>query len=89
MGSREYAVYADAAHYIQNLEAGAAPIGISPEGINGAAFAIAPDGKRTAAVGPDLKGYLFSTDGAPSSEIPGFKIGELPIGWTVIATRFV
>jgi eukaryotic-like serine/threonine-protein kinase len=67
--------------YIQELEAGT-PVTVSSEGINGSAFAIAPDGKRVAGVGSDLKGYLFSTNGEPSVEIPGFRSGELPIAWT-------
>ena len=67
--------------YIQQLETGR-PVSISPEGINGSAFAIAPNGRNVAGVGPDLKGYLFSTDGERSGEIPGFKVGELPVAWT-------
>jgi hypothetical protein len=31
---------------------------ISQEGVNGTAFAIAPDSQQVAAIGPDQKGYL-------------------------------
>ena len=56
---------------------------ISPEGVNGTAFAISNDSQWVAAIGPDEKGYLYSTTGADPRLIPGFNPGEQPIAWTV------
>jgi serine/threonine protein kinase len=52
---------------------------ISPEGVNGTSFAIAPDSQHVAGIGPDKKGYLYPTAGGDPSMIPGMNPGEQPI----------
>jgi Tol biopolymer transport system component len=66
--------------YVQGLDEGAARP-ISPEGVNPSLFAISPDGKSVAAIGPDLKGYIYSVDGAAPKVIPGLEPYEGPISW--------
>jgi Tol biopolymer transport system component len=68
--------------YLQNADGGQARP-IAPEGVNGTAFAISLDGQMVAAVGPDLKGYLYPTSshGDPRP-IPGLEPGDLPISWS-------
>ena len=68
--------------YLQNADGGPARP-IAPEGVNGTAFAISLDGQMVAAVGPDLKGYLYPTSshGDPRP-IPGLEPGDLPISWS-------
>jgi dipeptidyl aminopeptidase/acylaminoacyl peptidase len=68
--------------YLQNEDGGQARP-IAPEGVNGTAFAISLDGQMVAAVGPDLKGYLYPTSshGDPRP-IPGLEPGDLPISWS-------
>ncbi len=48
--------------YVQDT-AGGKPLPIAPEGVNGTAFAVSLDGQMVAAIGPDLKGYLYPTSG--------------------------
>jgi Tol biopolymer transport system component len=67
--------------YLQDL-VGAKPQAISPEGVNALQFAVSPDGKFVAGVGPDQKGYLYPISGGEPRSIPGFAPGELPITWT-------
>ena len=55
---------------------------ISPEGANALAYAISPDDKFVAAVGPDQKGYLYPLSGGEPQPIAGFLPGELPISWS-------
>ena len=55
---------------------------ISPEGTNGLAFALSPDGRLAAAVGPDGKGYFFSTTAGDPKPIAGLLEGETPVGWS-------
>jgi len=45
-------------------------------------FAISPDGKLVAAVGPDRKGYLYPVDGGDPRLIPGFPLGDTTAAWT-------
>jgi hypothetical protein len=53
---------------------------ISPEGVHGTAFTIAPSSEWVAGIGPDQKGYLYPVDGKSDPRvIPGFKVGEQPI----------
>jgi Tol biopolymer transport system component len=67
--------------YIQNVDGGA-PQPIAPEGVNGTAFAVSLDGQMVAAIGPDLKGYLYPTSGHGEPRvIPGLESGDLPISW--------
>jgi serine/threonine protein kinase/Tol biopolymer transport system component len=66
--------------YLQDTEGGK-PKAISPEGITSAlpGFAVSPDGKAVAAIGPDRKGFLFPIDGAPPRPIAGILEGEFPL----------
>ena len=45
-------------------------------------FAISPDGKVVAEVGPDGKSYLFPVEGGDPRPILGLEAGEVPISWT-------
>lgn len=45
----------------------------------GTAYAISPDSKFVAAIGPDQKGYLYRLEGGALKPIPGFLDGEQPI----------
>jgi len=60
----------------------AAPTPISPEGVNALAYALSPNDKLVAAVGPDQKGYLYPLPSGDARPIPGFQPGELPISWS-------
>ena len=66
--------------YVQSRDGGK-PLPISPEGINGTSFAVSPDGKSIAGIGPDEKGYLYPASGGDPRPIPGFAAGEEIIGW--------
>jgi len=55
---------------------------ISPEGINGTAFAISPDSKMVAAIGPDQHAYLYPVEGGDPQLIPGINPAEQPITWS-------
>ena len=55
---------------------------ISPEGTNALSFALAPDGRLAAAVGPDQKGYLFPITSGEPRPIPGLVAGEAPVAWS-------
>ena len=67
--------------YLQDI-AGSKPLPIAPEGVNGTSFAISPDGQMVAAIGPDLKGYLYPTSGhGDPRSIPGLEAGDLPTSW--------
>ncbi len=67
--------------YVQDI-AGRTAHAISSEGVNASHFAVSPDGKLVAVIGPDQKGYLFPIDGGEPRPIQGFQIGDAPIGWT-------
>jgi len=66
--------------YMQSRDGGK-PQPISPEGINATSFAISPDGRAVAGIGPDEKGYLYPIAGGDARPIPGFAAGEEIIGW--------
>ena len=71
---------------------GAKPLPIGPEGIDPFDFAISPDGKLVAAVGPDHKGLLVLTDVADKSEprpIPGLGADDLPVSWSADSQSLV
>jgi hypothetical protein len=47
-----------------------------------AEFAISPDGKLVAAVGPDGKGYLYPVDSGEPRAIQGWGDTDLPVAWS-------
>jgi len=55
---------------------------ISPEGTNGRSFALSPDGRQVAAVGPDQKTYLFPVPSGDAKPLTGLLPGEAPVGWS-------
>jgi dipeptidyl aminopeptidase/acylaminoacyl peptidase len=55
---------------------------VTPEGTNGLSFALSPDGRQVAAIGPDGKGYLFPIPSGDPRPIKGLQPGEVPIAWT-------
>jgi Tol biopolymer transport system component len=55
---------------------------ITPEGVSATSFAISPDARDVAAIGPDQKGYLYPLAGGEARVIPGFNPGEEPITWS-------
>jgi serine/threonine protein kinase/Tol biopolymer transport system component len=66
--------------YVQNIDGGK-PRAISPEGIVAAlpGFAVSPDGKSVAAIGPGHKAMLFPVEGGQAREISGVADGEFPL----------
>ena len=66
--------------YVQSIDGGA-PKAVTTEGIDTAfpGFAISPDGRLVAAIGPDHKGVLFPMDGSPARPIAGLVNGEFPL----------
>ena len=55
---------------------------VTPEGTNGFSFALSPDGRSIAAVGPDDKAYLFPVPSGDPLPIKGLQPGEVPVAWT-------
>ena len=55
---------------------------VTPEGTDGSAYALSPDGSRVAAVGPDGKVYLFPIPKGDAQPLKGLQPGEVPIAWT-------
>ena len=55
---------------------------ISPEGTNALSFALSPDGRMAAGVGPDKKGYLFPIPAGEPKAIPGLLPDEAPVAFT-------
>ena len=55
---------------------------VTPEGTNGLSFALSPDGREVAAIGPDEKGYLFPIPSGDPQPIKGLQAGEVPVAWT-------
>jgi Tol biopolymer transport system component/predicted Ser/Thr protein kinase len=66
--------------YLQNADGGKSEP-ITPEGTNVTDFAVTPDGKEVAAVGPDGIGNLYPIGGGDAHPIPGMEPGEIPILW--------
>jgi hypothetical protein len=54
---------------------------VTPEGTNGFSYALSPDGKSIAAVGPDDKAYLFPVPSGDPRPIKGLEPGEVPVEW--------
>jgi serine/threonine protein kinase/Tol biopolymer transport system component len=67
--------------YVQNID-GSPPRVITAEGVNSSQFAISPDGKQVAIIGPDQKPALLPVDGGEVRVIPGLDVGDAPIGWS-------
>jgi serine/threonine protein kinase len=67
--------------YALGLEGGGPPRPLTPEGILAAlpGFAISPDGKSVAAIGPDHKAMLFPVDSGTPKLIPGVQEKEFPL----------
>ncbi len=66
--------------FVQEIDGGK-PRPVTPEGITTAlpGFAVSPDGKLAAAIGPQLKGQLYPVDGGEPRPIPGLEAGEFPL----------
>jgi sugar lactone lactonase YvrE len=69
--------------FVQEIDGGK-PRPVTPEGISTAlpGFAVSPDGKFIAAVGPEQKGAVFPVDGGEARPIPGLLPGEFPLRYT-------
>jgi serine/threonine protein kinase/Tol biopolymer transport system component len=69
--------------FVQEIDGGK-PRPVTPEGISTAlpGFAVSPDGKFIAAVGPEQKGAVFPVDGSEARPIPGLLPGEFPLRYT-------
>jgi serine/threonine protein kinase/Tol biopolymer transport system component len=67
--------------YVQDVDADKISA-VTPEGTNGLSFALSPDGRFVAAVGPDDKSYLFPVPSADPRPIKGMQLGEVPIEWS-------
>jgi Tol biopolymer transport system component len=67
--------------WVQDAEGGN-PRPISPEGVDTRlGGAIAPDGKRVAAVDPNGKISIYPVDGGEATTVPGTEVGERPLDW--------
>jgi len=67
--------------YVQDINGGK-PRAISPEGVHATAFAVSPDGRYVAGIGPDQHGYLYPIAGGEPEPVRGFPTGEQPIAWS-------
>jgi dipeptidyl aminopeptidase/acylaminoacyl peptidase len=67
--------------YLQDTD-GSPARAISAEGVNASQFAISPDRKEVAVIGPDQKPALLPVDGGEVRVIPGLDVGDAPVGWT-------
>ncbi len=67
--------------YVQDIDADKVEA-VTPEGTNGFSFALSPDGRSIAAVGPDDKAYLFPVPSGEPLPIKGLEPGEVPVAWT-------
>jgi hypothetical protein len=63
---------------------GGKPKPVTPEGISAAlpGFAVTPDGKGVAAIGPDHAVAIFPIDGGTARQVPGAAAGEYPLRFT-------
>jgi dipeptidyl aminopeptidase/acylaminoacyl peptidase/predicted Ser/Thr protein kinase len=68
--------------YVQDINGGK-PRAFSPEGVHATAFAISPDGRTVAGIGPDQHGYLYSIAGGEPQPLRGLPPGEQPVAWSV------
>lgn len=60
----------------------AAPVPISPEGIDPLAIALSPDGSQVAGIAADGTPHLYPVAGGAPKPIPGFAPDEQPIEWS-------
>ena len=67
--------------YVQDINGGN-PRAISPEGVHATAFAVSPDGRYVAGIGPDQHGYLYPVAGGEPQPVRGFPLGEQPVAWS-------
>ncbi|MFI4978447.1 MAG: protein kinase [Solirubrobacterales bacterium] len=69
--------------YVQDIDGGK-PQPITPEGILTAlpGFAVSPDGKFVAAVGPEQKGAIFPAEGGEARPLSGLLPGEFPLRYS-------
>jgi serine/threonine protein kinase len=67
--------------YVEDI-AGSKPRAITPEGVAPFEFAISPDGKSVAAIGPDRKGFLFPVESGEPQPIQGWGENDAPIAWS-------
>jgi eukaryotic-like serine/threonine-protein kinase len=67
--------------YVQDIDVDKVEA-VTPEGTNGFSFALSPDGRSIAAVGPDDKAYLFPVPSGEPLPIKGLEPGEVPVAWT-------
>jgi Tol biopolymer transport system component len=72
--------------YTQDLSGGT-PKPISPEGVDATAFAVSPDGLQIVGIGPDEKGYSYSSAGGRPAhrerDGTGRHTHHLEQGWTI------
>jgi len=50
--------------------------------VDALAYAISPDGQSVVGVGPDQKGYLYSTTGGDPKLVSGMEVGDIPINFS-------
>jgi Tol biopolymer transport system component len=67
--------------YVQDINGGK-PRAISAEGVHATAFAVSPDARYVAGIGPDQHGYLYPIAGGEPQAVHGFPPGEQPITWS-------
>ena len=67
--------------YVQDIDVDKVEA-VTPEGTNGFSFALSPDGRSIAAVGPDDRAYLFPVPPGEPLPIKGLEPGEVPVAWT-------
>ena len=67
--------------YVQDLSGGK-PRAMTPEGVDAFWLWPSPDGNLVAAIGSDQRGYFYPVAGGQPRPIPGFAVGDLPIGWS-------
>jgi eukaryotic-like serine/threonine-protein kinase len=68
-------------YYVQDVSGGTPKV-ISPEGVDALAFAVSPDGQFVMGIGPDQKGYLYSTSGGDPRAVSGMEAGDIPINFS-------
>jgi len=68
--------------YVQGVD-GSKPRPITPEGVTlSFAGAISPDGRTSAAFGPDRRLMLYPSEPGEPRAAPGLQVDEVPVRWT-------